>query len=59
MKHNKLYKLSDLPSEDKMVGWDIVTGFVKGNLPHTSNILILTIHNFSSEWAIGLKFGQL
>ena len=49
-----------MQSKDKQVPvhWSNVTGFMKKGLPHTSNLLILTISNFSVVKAIGLKFGK-
>ena len=35
-----------------------ICGFAKRGLPHTSNLLTLTIHNFRVETANTLKFGQ-
>ena len=35
-----------------------VTGFAKRGLPHTSNLSILTVHNFGLGKAFDLKFGQ-
>ena len=36
----------------------IVTGFAKRGLPHTSNLLTLTISKFTLVKAIDLKFGK-
>ena len=35
-----------------------VTGFAKRGLPHTSNLLTLTIYNFRLVKAIDMKFGK-
>jgi len=35
-----------------------VTGFAKRGLSHTSNLSILTVHNFGLGKAMDLNFGQ-
>jgi len=60
---NKIYVITHywlFAKQQAMINttYQTVTGFAKRGLPHTSNFLTLTIHNFLFVRAIELKFLQ-